>query len=163
MVSAMKDHERRMLERLGCEPEDMERIEIDINIDLDALATGPENRLILLSLGALHRKVNKIMGDLTALNTAVDNLVAAESAAATELGELRDEVAQLTAGEITQEQIDAITTKVTGVADALTAASADPAPPAEPPAETPPAETPPVEEPPAETPPQGEPPEAPTA
>lgn len=90
------------------------------------------------SLLALHRKVDNLMTDLTALQAAVDALVGAESAAAEEMVALKDEIAQLTAGTITQDQIDSITTKVTGVATALSAATAG--------AEEPPAGEPPVEE-----------------
>jgi hypothetical protein len=162
MVPRMNDNERRILEQLGCRSEELEEIEIDIEINL-----GPEVRLILLSLGALHRKVNRLMANVEGLEAAVDALAAAEGAAVAELTALKDEVAQLTAGEITQEQIDGITSKVTDVATALATAAAPPAPPegggevppaegGEPPAgETPPAEGTPPE---GETPPEGAPP-----
>jgi hypothetical protein len=159
MVPRMNDNDRRIWEQLGCRVEELEEIEIDIEIDF-----GPENRLILLLLGALHRKVDRLMANVEGLEAAVDALAAAEGAAVAELTALKDEVAQLTAGEITQEQIDGITSKVTDVATALASAAAPPAPPEGggevPPAEggEPPAGEPPVgETPPAEgTPPEGE-------
>lgn len=157
----MNDNERRVIERLGCDPDELE-IDIDLDVEID-LNFDPEEKLILRLLGAINRKVNKLMADITALNAAVDSLVAAEGAAANELTALRDEIAALSAGDITQEQIDGITQRVTDVATALNTASADPAPPAEPGA--PPAEEPPVPpaeggEPPAEAPPaEGTPPE----
>jgi outer membrane murein-binding lipoprotein Lpp len=69
---------------------------------------------------SLHGKVDKVLTDLTALNNSVDALVANEAAVASELGALRDEVAQLSAGTITQEQIDNIAAKVTAVGEKLT-------------------------------------------
>lgn len=87
--------------------------------------------------------VLQLMADLNALQAAVDALVGAEGAAADELVALKDEVAQLTVGTITQEQIDSITSKVTDTATALTQATEAAkaaAPPVEPPA--PPAEPP---------------------
>ena len=77
------------------------------------------------SLESLHRKVDTNMGDLTKLNESVDRLLAGQSAAADEMAALRDEVANLQAGTITQEQIDSITTKVeeatTRLADSVNA------------------------------------------
>lgn len=69
---------------------------------------------------SLHGKVDKVLTDLTALNNSVDALVAKEAAVASELGALRDEVAQLSAGTITQEQIDTIAARVTAVGEKLT-------------------------------------------
>jgi hypothetical protein len=140
----MKENERRIIEGLGLgiefELEELAELEIESSFI---------GKLTLLSVVALHRKVDKLMADLSALQTAVDGLVAVEGAAAEELVALKDEVAQLQVGSISQEQIDSITSKVTGVADALTqateAAKAEPQPPApegggEPPVEPPPAE-----------------------
>ncbi len=119
---------------------------------------------VLRSLRALHRKVDKIMADITALEAAVEEMAVAEVAAAAELGELVTEIATLTAGEISQEQIDTLTEKASGIATALNsatdAAEAATAPPAEPPAEEPvePGEEPTPAEPPAEEPAPAEPP-----
>jgi outer membrane murein-binding lipoprotein Lpp len=135
---------RELFEWLGCEPEET------IIIDTGDAEVG---EVVLTMLGALHRKVDKLMTDLTALQAAVDGLVGAEGAAAEELVALKDEVAQLTAGTITQDQIDSIASKVTDTANALTAATeaakAPDAPPAEEPAPEPPAEEPAPAEPPA--------------
>lgn len=79
---------------------------------------------------SLHGKVDKVLTDLTALNNAVDTLVANEATVATELGALRDDVAQLSAGTITQEQIDGIAARVTEVGEKLAADAAPAAPPA---------------------------------
>jgi hypothetical protein len=70
-------------------------------------------------LESLHRKVDKVMQDLTKLNESVDRLLAGQAAAADEMAALRDEIASLQAGTITQEQIDGITAKVTEAADKL--------------------------------------------
>lgn len=150
MVPRMNDNERRILEQLGCRSEELEEIDIEINL-------GPEVRLILLSLGALHRKVNRLMANVEGLEAAVDALAQAEGAAVAELTALKDEVAQLSAGEISQEQIDSITGKVTDVATALATAAAPTAPPVDPAeggGEVPPAEG---------SPPEGDPPAAPPA
>lgn len=71
------------------------------------------------SLESLHRKVDKVLTDLTALNNAVDALEAKEAAVASELSALRDEIAQLSAGTITQEQIDGLAARVTAVGEKL--------------------------------------------
>jgi outer membrane murein-binding lipoprotein Lpp len=115
----MNDQERRIIERLGIEIEleELEEIEVESNFI---------SKLTLLSVVALHRKVDKLMADVTGLEAAVEALATAEGAAVTELGALKDEIAQLTAGgTISQEQIDAITNKVTDVATALTSAATD--------------------------------------
>lgn len=173
MVLAMKDNERRVIERLGCDPAELE-IDIDLDFEID-LNFDPEEKLILRLLGAINRKVNKLMGDLTQLNAAVDALVAADVAVASELSALRDEIGQLQAGEISQEQIDSLTQRVTDVTTKLTegvnapdggvggTGGETPAPEGEPPAEPPAEGTPPPEgeAPPAEgTPPEGEAPPA---
>jgi ABC-type transporter Mla subunit MlaD len=67
----------------------------------------------------IERKLEEIMADLAALNTAVTSLVDAEHAAADELEKLAGEVAGLTAGAVSQEQIDSIAASVTGVAEKL--------------------------------------------
>ena len=77
-------------------------------------------------LESLHGKVDKVLTDLTALNNAVDTLVANEAAVADAVSGLRDEVAQLSAGTITQEQIDSIRDRVTEVGEKLAADAADP-------------------------------------
>jgi len=83
------------------------------------------------ALNAQTRRLNKIMADLSALEAAVAVLVTDETAAAAELQSLVNEVATLTAGEISQERVDAITQSVSNVATALGAATADAqAPPA---------------------------------
>ena len=122
--------------------------------EFDCGCERPElERGLLLSL---HRKVDALMADVSALQAAVDQLVVVEAAAAAELADLAGEVAALTAGEITQEQIDSITQKVTATADALKVATeeadTDDVPPVEPPVEPPaPGDEPPAE-PPAEPP-----------
>lgn len=116
----MNDQERRIIERLG----------LGIELELEELEELENEaafiaKLTLLSVIALHRKVDRIMTDIAALEEAVNALATAEGAAVAELTVLKEEVAQLTAGEITQEQIDAITGKVTDVATALTTAATD--------------------------------------
>lgn len=82
------------------------------------------------TLHLLLKGVLILMADLAALQAAVDKITASETAAAAELKTLADEVAKLQAGTITQEQVDAITAKVTDVAGALDTAitGAQPAP-----------------------------------
>lgn len=122
--------------------------------EFDCDCERPEYERELLE--SLHGKVNKLMADVSALQAAVDELVVVDGAAAAELSELAAEVAGLQAGEITQEQIDSITEKVTGTARALKQATEEAGGTSEPPAE------PPVEgEPPAEPPAEGEPPAPP--
>lgn len=121
---------------------------------------------ILKGVVDLHGKVDSLMADVTQLEAAINAMEAAEVGAVAELSALKDEIATLTAGEITQEQIDALAAKTSAVAEALTTATQDAAgtgeqptePPAgggEPPAEepAPPADggetPPPAEEPPA--------------
>jgi outer membrane murein-binding lipoprotein Lpp len=151
----MNHNERRLIEKLGCDPEEVARIEVEVDF-FDFSATPPGTGLILLSLGALHRKVDRLMADISALEAAVDALAAAEGAAVGEIGALKDEIAQLNAGEpLSQEKIDAITQRVTDVTTALTSAAQE-APAGEtPPGESPAGETPPGEAPPAEAPPAG--------
>lgn len=74
---------------------------------------------VMDSLESIHRKVDIIMADITALNDAVAALEAAEGAAAEELRALVTDVENLTAGEISQEQIDALTERTTNVVNAL--------------------------------------------
>lgn len=138
---------RERCRRLGIDPDGLD-IEIDIDIDV---SVEPEvSQLLLVLLLALNRKVDRLMANIEALDAAVTQLGEAQGLAVAELQELRDEIAELEAGEISQEKIDALTEKVTGVATTLTAAAQDPAQPG--------ANTPPVEEPGAETPPAAEPP-----
>lgn len=101
---------------------------VNVHLDLGDLITA---------LNTTNRKLGTIMADLNALTAAVDALVASEGAAATELQHLADEVATLTAGSVTQEQIDSVTSKVTAVADALNAAVTDAEGDANPPVEPP--------------------------
>ncbi len=161
----MKEIERRLTERLGCDPDELELdIDLDVEIDLDF---NPKDTLTLRLLGAINRKVNRLMADVTQLNTAIEALQAADVAVAAELSALRDEIANLEAGEISQETIDGLTQRVTDVTTKLTegvnapdggvGGTGETPPPAEPPAEG----VPPVEPPPAEgTPPEGEQPPA---
>jgi hypothetical protein len=147
---------------------------VEIHIDrlvinyVEPCQPGSEREL----LESLHRKVDCLMADLTQLNAAVDALQAADVAVANELVALRDEIAQLQAGEITQETIDSLAQRVTDVSTKLTEGVNAPdggiggtggEPPAEPPAEepAPPAEPPAEEPPPVEEPPPAEPPAEP--
>ena len=135
------------------------RVETIRRFDCDDDCDQPASLRGLLE--SLHRKVDQLMADVSALEAAVENLTVVEGAAAAELSALAAEVAQLTAGEITQEQIDGITQKVTDTANALTAATQAAEPEAEQPSEPPVGEEPPAE-PPAEepAPPAAEPPVA---
>lgn len=160
----MNNDERIVIERLGCDPEEL-KIDIDLDVEID-LDFDPEEKLMLRLLADLHRKVGRLMADLSQLNAAVDALTAADADAANELAALRDEISQLTAGEITQEQIDSLTNRVTEATSKLAEAvnapdggvggtgGEEPAP------EAPPADQPPAGEPPAEEPAPSE-PEAP--
>lgn len=85
-------------------------------------ATPQHDEHVIHLLDQINRKASHIMADLTALQASVDSLATAEAAAAGELQALVDEIAALEAGDVTQEQIDAITTRATQVADALNSA-----------------------------------------
>jgi hypothetical protein len=103
----------------------------------------------------LSRKVDRIMTDLTDLRKAVADVQATDTAAVEEITSLAAKVEELTAGNVTQPEIDAIASDLESAATALAAAGPKPpAPPVEEPA--PPAEepAPPAEEPapPVETP-----------
>lgn len=92
---------------------------------------------VLESLAALHRKENAEMTDLSNLTSDVDTLVAAAQSAGSLLDELKTDVDNLTAGEVSQDQIDAIDAKIKGAQAALaTAVTNDtpvaPAPPVTP-------------------------------
>lgn len=130
---------RELYERLGCDPDDITVVETD---------DSEVGEVVLLLLGALHRKVDKLMGDVTALLAEVEALRAATDAEntelttiVTELESLIAEVATLQAGVgPSQETIDSITSSLTNIAnaslaatDAAKAAAAPPAPPVEPP------------------------------
>jgi hypothetical protein len=114
----MNDQQRRALcERLGIDFEDI-KVEIDqtfIEIDLDS----DSSEAILLSLGALHRKVDRIMTDLAGLESAVAAIEAAGVAGVEELKALGEEIDQLQAGEISQEQIDSLAARTNAVATSL--------------------------------------------
>lgn len=139
-------------------------MDITINIEKFECRCSERPEVERELLESLHRKVDCLMADVSALKAAVDGLVAVDAAAAAELSLLATEVAELTAGEVTQEQIDSITQKLTDSANSLKTATeaaqggGTQEPPAEPPVETPPAEAPVEGEPPAETPPVEEPP-----
>lgn len=72
-----------------------------------------------------NHKLEEIMADLEGLTTAVNNLIDSEHTAATELQKLSDLVKSLSVGNVTQDQIDAITTAVTQVATNLNSDVAD--------------------------------------
>src|SRR4051794_19305622 len=75
-------------------------ISIDIDSDFDLL--------ILVSLGALHRKVDRLMTALAGTEAAVTSIEAAGVAGVAELKALGEEIDQLQEGTIPQEQIDAL-------------------------------------------------------
>lgn len=113
------------------------------------------------ALKHLAKKVDRVMADLTGLRQAVADVQATDTAAAAEIAALAGKVEELTAGDVSQADIDGIAADLEAAATAL--AKAGPvAPPVEPPAEeevTPPAEEPPAEEtPPVEPPAEEEPP-----
>lgn len=88
--------------------------------ELDLHADGP----IRQSLHDLHRKVDHLMADITALTNAVNALDTDEQAAAADLQALTADIASLQVGQVTQAQIDALTNHATAVATALSAATA---------------------------------------
>lgn len=111
-----------------------------------------EKRLERL-LEPIHHKLDQIlraqgvvMADVSSLNAAIEALDADEVAAVDEMKALSEQVAQLTTERApSQEEIDAITKKVTNVAEALKAGTPSkeaPAPAPAPEAPVPPAEPP---------------------
>lgn len=79
---------------------------------------------IVQSLHSLHRKVDTLMADISALTNAVNALDTDEQAAAADLQALTNTIAGLQAGQVTQAQIDELTTHATAVATALSSATA---------------------------------------
>lgn len=74
---------------------------------------------------SLHRKVDKLMADLTALNAALDDLAGEEASVVTELQRLSALIAS--GGSVSQSDIDALTARVTSVSQGLKdAVAADP-------------------------------------
>ena len=72
-----------------------------------------------------HHQLEEIMADLEGLTTAVNALIDSEHAAAAELQKLSDQVKSLSVGNVTQDQIDAITQSVTTVASKLQSDATD--------------------------------------
>ncbi len=119
--------------------------------DEDALGGSEDYRRldrddrILQSLHSLHRKVDTLMADISALTNAVNALDTDEQAAAVDLQALTNTIAGLQVGQVTQAQIDELTTHATAVATALSQATAAnkpspaPGPPAPPVPPAPPA------------------------
>lgn len=82
-------------------------------------------RTVLESLYSLHRKVDHLMADLTALNAAMDELASEEGSVVTELQRLSAIIAE--GGSVSQADIDAVTAKVQSVSQGLKdAVAADP-------------------------------------
>lgn len=82
-------------------------------------------------INSLVREVRQNMADITTLESAVENIVAVDAAAATEIASLANEIQSLEAGQpITQAQIDSLTSKLTDAATSLSnaASTAEPAP-----------------------------------
>ena len=63
----------------------------------------------------LKRMEKRIMGRLDSVDTALDNV-------STQLAQLGEQIAALEAGQVTQEEIDALAAKAQGIADAVDAA-----------------------------------------
>lgn len=100
----MPDHLDRFLDELDLEA-DIE----DINLDREQL------HQLALMRRAIRREGDRIMADLTNLSTALDSLGADTAAAAADVSAKLDallaDIAALSAGTITQDQIDSLTTK----------------------------------------------------
>lgn len=129
----MNDATKRVAEGWGFDCNVIEELDEDVEISVLTLLLVIE---LANKVDVLDRKVGKLMADVTALEAAINSLTAADESVATALTDLRDEVASLEAGTITQETIDSLTSKVT---NAVTALGNAVAPPAEPPAEETPA------------------------
>lgn len=71
----------------------------------------------------IYKNQEKIMADIIALQDAVNKLTQSEVAASNELAVLVSKIGNLSAGTISQDQIDDLAAQVTSVADALTSAT----------------------------------------
>ena len=134
----MKDSTRHHLREWGYEHEEIDEIaqmgELDVEIDL----------LILAQVTATNRKVVKLMADISKLEEAINSLQGTEESVLAAVTDLKDEIANLEAGTISQEQVDSLTAKVNTAVTALAGAVTTP-PAEEPPVEPPAEETPPAE------------------
>lgn len=74
---------------------------------------------------SINSKLEEIMADTEGLSTAVSSLIDGEHAVAAEMQKLADQVKSLSVGNVTQDQIDAITASVTQVAGRLSADVSD--------------------------------------
>lgn len=77
------------------------------------------NREILRTLIHLTRQENEEMADISQLTTDVATLTSAVSAAGAALDDLATQVANLTAGNVTQDQINALDDSVNAATAAL--------------------------------------------
>jgi hypothetical protein len=78
----------------------------------------------------IDKRLEHIMADISGLTTDVETLTASVSSASTALNDLADQIAVLTAGAVTQEQIDALDASVKAASSALdsSVATDDPQP-----------------------------------
>ncbi len=109
--------------------------ELDLETDIDTNRISRAELALLASIGRLiRRKDDKIMASLDNLTAAIATLdqdvttAAADVTAA--IDDLKAQIAALSEGNITQDQIDALTASVTTADDAVDAldASVKPAP-----------------------------------
>lgn len=90
------------------------KIEITIHNDNDEVVD---------LLQSLHRKVDKMATDITALETVIEQLAEVEGAAVAELQDLASQISTLEVGNITQDQVDALKDKAQTAVEALTDAT----------------------------------------
>lgn len=74
-------------------------------------------------LRQIDGKVDKIMTDITRLESVINQLAEAEGAAVTELKDLATQISELEVGNITQDQVDTLTDKAQAAVEALTTAT----------------------------------------
>lgn len=146
----MNDATKRVAEGWGFDDlrEVEGRLAEDVEVDVLSLLLllDIDKRLIRLEEG-LEGKVAKLVADTTKLEEAINSLTGVEQSVLTAVTALKEEVATLEAGTISQEKVDSLTTEVNNAVTALSGAITTPETPAE---ETP-------AEPPAEPTPEGEP------
>jgi hypothetical protein len=94
---------------------------LDLSVDVEDLKL---DRLQLSILAVLLAQGELIMANLDSINTALASQTAALEALGTEVTQLAEQVGELNADTVTQEELDAIAASMTTVADGITSAAA---------------------------------------
>lgn len=88
-------------------------------LNVDQIRSGVGSPELANAINALLQKVNTIMTDLSGLRDAVTRVQSTDSAAVAELQSLADRVSQLSAGDVSQAEIDGITADLTAASNKI--------------------------------------------